>query len=216
MSCRMGERERCADPGPYVCGFRSVFARNALFLLFLDRVHTSLPSKVENRVALNRFFSVFTRNGTTNTSASDALSTLTVEPSVESSASPVVLQPYLHPEVSSSGACCILIRLSTQRLLCIVQLVLVSSSPYIDFIDRYGEPLAHIEGACCSHYGHGNIADSNNEGDGDSITASQAENKRRPLFRCCSGRLSPHIECVVRVSQLTVPTNSLLGMVVGR
>ncbi|VDL28275.1 unnamed protein product [Hymenolepis diminuta] len=93
--------------------------------------------------------------------------------SAEFASKPVVLQPYLHPEVSSVGACCIMIRLSTQRLLRIVQLVLISSSPHIDFVDRYGEPLARIEGVL--------VPDSEEE-----------------LYRCSSGRLSPHTECVVR------------------
>lgn len=97
--------------------------------------------------------------------------------SAEFASKPVVLQPYLHPEVSSIGACCIMIRLSTQRLLRIVQLVLISSSPHIDFVDRYGEPLARIEGVL--------VPDSEEE-----------------LYRCSSGRLSPHTECVVRVSSI--------------
>ncbi|VDO11546.1 unnamed protein product [Rodentolepis nana] len=94
--------------------------------------------------------------------------------SAEFASKPVVLQPYLHPEVSSVGACCIMIRLSTQRLLRIVQLVLISSSPHIDFVDRYGESLARIEGVL--------VRDSGEE-----------------LYRCSSGRLSPHTECVVRL-----------------
>ena len=101
-----------------------------------------------------------------------AISDVVVDASSEFASKPVVLQPYQHPEVSSAGACCIMIRLSTQRPLRIVLLVLISSSPHIDFVDRYGEPLARIEGTPLS------------EG----------------LFRCSSGRLSPHTECVVRVS----------------
>ncbi|KAM3179042.1 hypothetical protein ACTXT7_001348 [Hymenolepis weldensis] len=95
--------------------------------------------------------------------------------SAEFASKPVVLQPYLHPEVSSVGACCIMIRLSTQRLLRIVQLVLISSSPHIDFVDRYGETLARIEGVLVPNSGE-------------------------ELYRCSSGRLSPHTECVVRSS----------------
>nr|CUU99170.1 hypothetical transcript [Hymenolepis microstoma] len=97
--------------------------------------------------------------------------------STEFASKPVVLQPYLHPEVSSVGACCIMIRLSTLRLLRIVQLVLISSSPHIDFVDRYGEPLARIKGVL--------VRDSGEE-----------------LYRCSSGRLSPHTECVVRFSDV--------------
>ncbi|KAM7535448.1 hypothetical protein Aperf_G00000092318 [Anoplocephala perfoliata] len=94
--------------------------------------------------------------------------------SIEFASKPVVLQPFLHPEVSSVGACCIMIRLSTQRQLRIVQLVLISSSPHIEFVDRYGEPLARIEG----------------------ILVPDAEEE---LYRCSSGHLSPHTECVVRL-----------------
>lgn len=97
-----------------------------------------------------------------------------MDASCEFASKPVILQPYLHPEVSSAGPCCIMIRLSTQRLLRIVQLVLISSSPHIDFVDRYGEALARIEG----------------------VAVPESES----LFRCSSGRLSPHTECVVRVS----------------
>lgn len=68
-----------------------------------------------------------------------------------------------------------MIRLSTQHPLRIVQLVLISSSPHIDFVDRYGEPLARIEGVL--------VPDSEEE-----------------LYRCSSGRLLPLTECVVRVS----------------
>ncbi|VDK24167.1 unnamed protein product [Taenia asiatica] len=99
---------------------------------------------------------------------------LVVDASCEFASKPVILQPYLHPEVSSAGPCCIMIRLSTQRLLRIVQLVLISSSPRIDFVDRYGEALARIGGVA--------------------VPGSES------LFRCSSGRLSPHTECVVRVS----------------
>ncbi|KAH9284275.1 hypothetical protein ECG_03178 [Echinococcus granulosus] len=101
---------------------------------------------------------------------------LVVDVSCEFASKPVILQPYLHPEVSSAGPCCIMIRLSTQRLLRIVQLVLISSSPHIDFVDRYGEALARIGGVA--------------------VPGSES------LFRCSSGRLSPHTECVVRFSEV--------------
>ncbi|VDL93247.1 unnamed protein product [Schistocephalus solidus] len=114
-------------------------------------------------------------------------SPLTCDTSKEFTTPAVVLQPFLHPEFPSSGACCILIRLATHRRLRIVQLVVVSSSPHVDLVDRYGEPLAHVEGVCAcpgtSCYVSTQLA-----------TTSDGET----LFYCCSGRLSPHIECVVR------------------
>uniref|UniRef100_A0A0X3Q2B5 Uncharacterized protein n=1 Tax=Schistocephalus solidus TaxID=70667 RepID=A0A0X3Q2B5_SCHSO len=117
-------------------------------------------------------------------------SPLTCDTSKEFTTPAVVLQPFLHPEFPSSGACCILIRLATHRRLRIVQLVVVSSSPHVDLVDRYGEPLAHVEGVCAcpgtSCYVSTQLA-----------TTSDGET----LFYCCSGRLSPHIECVVRFSE---------------
>nr|VZH94521.1 unnamed protein product [Spirometra erinaceieuropaei] len=108
----------------------------------------------------------------------------------EFTSSAIILQPFLHPEFPSSGACCILIRLSTHRRLRIVQLVVVSSSPHVDLVDRYGEPLAHVEGVCAC------------PGPTCSVSTQLASTSDgEPLFRCCSGRLSPHIECVVRFSE---------------
>ncbi|BHF73556.1 hypothetical protein SprV_0401663700 [Sparganum proliferum] len=108
----------------------------------------------------------------------------------EFTSSAIILQPFLHPEFPSSGACCILIRLSTHRRLRIVQLVVVSSSPHVDLVDRYGEPLAHVEGVCAC------------PGPNCSVSTQLASTSDgEPLFRCCSGRLSPHIECVVRFSE---------------